>query len=113
MATDIEYALMAGRVYQSTRGMINWLPDLQSLGWTEFFPKQESSGFEAISFQKGNEIVISFAGTGSNVVWWANTGGFFGVTSDQLRQPADYYLQVKTANPNATISFTGHSLWKH
>ncbi len=110
MATDIEYALMAGRVYQSTRGMINWLPDLQSLGWTEFFPQQESSGFEAVSFQRGNEIVISFAGTGSNVDWWANGGGFFGVTSDQLRQAADYYLQVKTANPNAIISFTGHSL---
>lgn len=31
MATDIEYALMAGRVYQSTRAEINWLPDLQSL----------------------------------------------------------------------------------
>ena len=110
MATDTEYALMAGRVYQSTRGTINWLPDLQSLGWAEFFPQQESSGFEALSFQKGTEIVISFAGTGSNVDWWANTGGFFGVTSDQLRQAADYYLQVKTANPNATISFTGHSL---
>lgn len=110
MATDIEYALMAGRVYQSTRGVINWLPDLQSLGWTAFFPKQEASGFEAVSFQKGSEIVISFAGTGSNVDWWANAGGAFGVTSDQLRQAADYYLQVKAVNPSATISFTGHSL---
>ncbi|MGB4115351.1 MAG: Mbeg1-like protein, partial [Polaromonas sp.] len=110
MATDTEYALMAGRVYQSTRGTINWLPDLQSLGWAEFFPQQESSGFEAISFQKGNEIVISFAGTGSNVDWWANAGGVFGVTSGQLRQAADYYLQVKAVNPSAIISFTGHSL---
>ncbi|WP_341908625.1 calcium-binding protein [Polaromonas sp. YR568] len=110
MATDIEYALMAGRVYQSTRSQVNWLPDLQSLGWTEFFPQQESSGFEALSFQKSDEIVISFAGTGSGVDWWANAGGFFGVTSDQLRQAADYYLQVQTANPKAVISFTGHSL---
>ncbi|MDE2616643.1 MAG: hypothetical protein KGL73_06420 [Burkholderiales bacterium] len=53
MATDIEYALMAGRVYQSTRGMINWLPDLQSLVWTEFFLQQESSGFEVVSFPEG------------------------------------------------------------
>lgn len=109
MATDIEYALMAGRVYQSTRSEINWFPDLQSLGWTEFMLQQQPSGFEAISFQKGNEIVISYAGTGSNVDWWANAGGFFGVTSEQLRQAADYYLQVK-ASTGATISFTGHSL---
>lgn len=110
MATEVEYALMAGRVYQSTRATINWLPDLQSLGWTEFFLQQQPSGFEAVSFQKGNEIVISFAGTGSNVDWWANAGGFFGVTSEQLEQAADYYLQVKAANTGANISFTGHSL---
>ncbi len=110
MATDIQYALMAGRVYQSTRGKINWFPDLQSLGWTEFFPQQEPSGLEAISFQKGNEVVISFAGTGSNVDWWANFGGLFGVTSVQLMQAADYYLRVKAANPGATISLTGHSM---
>lgn len=30
--------------------------------------------------------------------------------SSQLLQAAQYYLQIKTANPNATISFTGHSL---
>lgn len=110
MATEIEYALMAGRVYQSTRATINWLPDLQSLGWTKFFLQQEPSGFEAVAFQKGNEIVISFSGTGSAVDWWANAGGFFGVTSEQLEQAADYYLQVKTANPSAIVSLTGHSL---
>ena len=112
MATEVEYALMAGRVYQSTRATINWLPDLQSLGWTEFFLQQQPSGFEAVSFQKGNEIVISFAGTGSNVDWWANAGGFFGVTTEQLQQAADYYLQVKAANPGTStiVSFTGHSL---
>lgn len=110
MATELEYALAAGRVYQSTTGKINWFPDLQSLGWTEYFSQQETSGFEALSFQKGNELIISFAGTGSNVDWWANGAGFSGVSSDQLRQAADYYLQVKAANPDATISFTGHSL---
>ena len=86
MTTNLEYALMAGRAYQSTRAQINWLPDLQSQGWTEFFNQQGPSGFEAVSFQKGTEIVISFAGTGSNVDWWANAGGFFGVTTEQLRR---------------------------
>jgi Lipase (class 3) len=112
MATEIEYALMAGRIYQSTRATINWLPDLLSRGWIEQRHEvNDASGFEAISFKKGTEIVISFAGTGSNVDWWANAGGFFGVTTEQLRQAADYYLEVKTANPPGTIiSFTGHSL---
>jgi Ca2+-binding RTX toxin-like protein len=111
MASEVEYALMAGRVYQSTRATINWLPDLRSFGWSEdFAPQPQSSGFEAASFQKGNEIVISFAGTGSNVDWWANAGGFFGVTTEQLRQAADYYLTVKAAHSEAIISLTGHSL---
>jgi len=62
MADAIEYALMAGRAYQTTREEINWLPDLQSFGWTEFFHVPDpttasafsaTAGFEAISFQKG------------------------------------------------------------
>ncbi len=120
MANAIEYALMAGRAYQTTRGEINWFPDLLSLGWTESFHAPvpgngftfpATEGFEAISFTNGNEIVISFAGTGTNVDWWANAGGFFGVSSDQLEQAASYYLLVKDANPPGTkISFTGHSL---
>ena len=112
MATEVEYALMAGRIYQSNRGKINWLPDLLSFGWTERVDKSQSlpSGFEATYFTKGTEIVISYAGTGSNVDWWANAGGFFGVTTEQLRQAADYYLQVKAAHPGAIIHLTGHSL---
>jgi hypothetical protein len=94
MATEIEYALMAGRAYQSTRTTINLLPDLQALGWTEFFHQAQPNGFEAISFQKGSTIVISFAGTGTAVDWWANGGGYFGVTSEQLTQAAEYYLQI-------------------
>ena len=112
MATEIEYALMAGRIYQSTRATINWLPDLLSRGWIEQRHEvNDASGFEAVSFKRSGEIVISFAGTGTAVDWWANAGGFFGVTTVQLRQAADYYLEVKAANPPGTIiSFTGHSL---
>ncbi|MFO0701086.1 MAG: lipase family protein [Nitrospira sp.] len=33
-----------------------------------------------------------------------------GAGADQLRQAAEYYLQVKAANPNVTVTFTGHSL---
>lgn len=69
MTTSIEYALMAGHAYRTTRDEINWFPIPQ--GWSPFFPVPDSttpnipttSGFEAVSFQRGDEIVISFAGT--------------------------------------------------
>ncbi|MDP2109765.1 MAG: DUF2974 domain-containing protein, partial [Thiobacillus sp.] len=68
-------------------------------------------GFEAVSFTNGSEIVISYAGTGPGLTDWdANSGLALGFGSEQLRQAALYYLEVKETNPGATISFTGHSL---
>lgn len=70
MISTIEYALMAGRSYQTNRDSINQFPVAE--GWTEFahvpnnpnFPQfTGTSGFEAVSFVKGSKIVISFAGT--------------------------------------------------
>lgn len=40
----------------------------------------------------------------------ADIGLGTGVGSAQLLQAAEYYLQVQAANPNAAITFTGHSL---
>ncbi|MEI8014006.1 MAG: putative Ig domain-containing protein [Nitrospira sp.] len=122
MATTIEYALMAGRAYQITRDLINQFPVPQ--GWLELahvpnnpgFPQfTGTDGFEAVAFKKGTEIVISYAGTNPNSLLdpdnAANIGLATGFGSDQLLQAAEYYLQVKAANPSATsISFTGHSL---
>lgn len=118
MTTAIEYALMAGASYISTRAVVNQFP--APVGWvgTKHDNPPNGGGFEAISFIRSgttlatsNEIVISFAGTGTAVDWWANVGGAFGVTSTQLQQAADYYLQVKATVPvGTTISFTGHSL---
>jgi hypothetical protein len=127
MTTAIEYALMAGQAYQTTRDPMNQFSIPQ--GWTDFFHVPDiaiptfstGSGFEAVSFYNGanlqssTEIVISFAGTGPGSLLsadWVN-GNIplaLGNLSDQLRQAADYYLQVKAQNPGATISFTGHSL---
>ena len=120
-ATIIELALMAGRAYLTTRDQINWLPVPD--GWAEFFhvpdPATASTfpaknGFEAISFQKTsnpNDIVISFAGTASDGDWThGNIPLALGNLSDQLRQAADYYLRVRKDNPDASITFTGHSL---
>jgi len=119
MATSLEYALMAGRAYITTRSSINQFPVPNS--WTEFFhvpspafPVTGSNGFEAISFQRGSEIVISFSGTDfadfSGDWTQANFPLAFGDLGTQLVDAARYYLEVKAANPTATISFTGHSL---
>ena len=119
MITPIEYALMAGHAYRTTRDEINWFPVPQ--GWTPFFPVPDSStpnfpttdGFEAMSFQHGDEIVISFAGTYDKDItgdWAADIGLATGFGSAQLLQAADYYLKIKALNPDATITLTGHSL---
>ncbi|MBI5007088.1 MAG: hypothetical protein HZB95_08165 [Nitrosomonadales bacterium] len=114
MATTIEYALMAGASYISTRADINKFPIPQ--GWTSVIDpphfKDDVTGFEAVAFTNGTEIVISFAGTGGDGDWFhGNVPLALGMLPDQLRQAADYYLQVKASAPvNTTITFTGHSL---
>lgn len=68
-ATPIEYALMAGAAYETTRGEINRIPHPN--GWEPLDPdkslehrQNDFSGFEAAAFIKGgNDIAISFAGT--------------------------------------------------
>jgi len=115
MASEIEYALMAGRAYQENRADINRFPVLS--GW---LPRRHeydgAAGFEAISFINGTdianstEIVIAYTGTDELVDWFANGGLAFGFATDQIKQAALYYLQVREINPGATISFTGHSL---
>jgi len=116
---EIDNALMAGRAYFDTRASTNRFPVPQ--GWAEFKHRALDSGFEAMSFQRESnpdEIVISYAGTGPGLLpgspgfidWIANSDLARGSMSSQLVQAALYYLEVKAANPTATISFTGHSL---
>jgi hypothetical protein len=73
MISAIEYALMAGYAYRTTRDQINWFP--VPMDWTPFFPVPDpataaifhaTEGFEAIAFQRGTEIVISYSGTDPN-----------------------------------------------
>lgn len=115
MITDIEYALMAGASYISTRADINRFPTPD--GWVEKVIKRQAwgSGYEATYFvsQCSNDIVISFAGTDPGD-WMGDMGTNIALAAGnlnaQLIQAAEYYLQVKAANPGATITFTGHSL---
>ncbi|MDD5385113.1 MAG: calcium-binding protein [Gallionella sp.] len=114
MATqfEIDCALMAGRAYQDTRNSTTWLPVPQ--GWSELEHLVKDSGFEAGYFKRSTgtntEIVISFAGTGGDGDWGTNLSLYLGRVPAQLKEAADYYLSVKAANPDATITFTGHSL---
>ncbi len=103
---------MSGAAYRSTRDEINRFPIPTESGWREISGSHItlSSGFEALSFQRGNEIVISFAGTATAVDWIANTALGAGNCCDQLREAALYYCQVRAQNSNATITLTGHSL---
>ena len=147
MATvfEIDCALMSGLAYQANRNKINWLP--APAEWTEFSHVPNSTdptsmGFEASAFQRGTEIVISFAGTNPKqfedyltdaamalgmerlntgeltallpgaMQWIAAAANSLLIEAGyaQLREAATYYLNIKEANPDASISFTGHSL---
>ncbi len=123
MAATLELALMAGRAYEFTRNPRNKIPTPD--GWSLMKPeKTDSNGFEAVSFVRQGttlktspEIVISFAGTdpdNSNPFTTAdgktNKALSDGRWTEQLLQAARYYLDIKAVNPNAAITFTGHSL---
>ena len=116
MATTIDYALLSGAAYYDTRSPINRFPLPQNWGVFSRIPADAMTGFEASAYRNAltNEIVISYAGTNPNSVLdpdnAANAGLATGFGSQQLLQAAEYYLQVKAANPGANITLTGHSL---
>jgi hypothetical protein len=117
MASNLEYAFMASVAYRSTTDVVNRLPIPETQGWTELAGSYVNlpSGFEAVSLQRGSEIVISFAGTAPGFVltqpdWWTNFSLATGSGGTQLNEAVAYYLQIRAQNANATISFTGHSL---
>ena len=108
MTTFTDYALLAGASYESTRGEINRFP--LPLGWTASEHQTKTSGFEVTTFTNGAEIVISYAGTGTAIDFDADGALAAGFLHSQLIQAAEYYLQIKAANPGATITLPGHSL---
>ncbi len=116
---EIDCALMAGVADRATRpNKINRFP--VPSGWVEMTDDYETraSGFEAIYFKKGDQIVISFAGTNTNFLGNDGLGdlitdieGGLGNATTQLVQAAEYYMYVKNNNPEVTeFIFTGHSL---
>jgi hypothetical protein len=89
MATqfEIDNALMAGVAYRSTRDSRNRFPIPQ--GWLEIPLSHVTrpSGFEAISFQRGNEIVISYAGTDFTDLFGDWTKANFPLAKEGLHNP--------------------------
>jgi hypothetical protein len=81
---------MAGRVYQITSNATNTLPALTGFGWKEFAHQAKLNGFEAVSFTKGNEIVIAYAGTDDSLDWLNNIDNWIGSSSSQLFSAIDY-----------------------
>jgi hypothetical protein len=119
MVTTLDYAIMAGRSYFDTRAAINRFPIPD--GWTLDFriPEDKTTGFEGAVFRKSatNEIVISYSGTDpNNFSIFTTPDGKTNVNlnsgrwAEQLLQAATYYLDIKAANPTASITFTGQSL---
>ncbi|MBI1285334.1 MAG: hypothetical protein GC183_13535 [Thiobacillus sp.] len=118
MTIKIEYALLAGASYYDTRKEENRLPLPENWRYLSRIQQDPITGFEASAFQRGTEIVISFAGTYdkpanpfANPDLQADIDLASGRLSTQLKQAAEYYLAIKASAPaNATITFTGHSL---
>ena len=109
----IDYMLMSGNAYFSTRSDVNRVPNPN--GWS-LLPDESlrrrgplASGFEAAAYQQGNQIVISYAGTYPGRTSTAmlpedimadGTLGY-GVCHHQLKEAALYYMQGKAANTGA------------
>ena len=117
--STIEYALLAGAAYEDTRNLVNRIPYPEDMGWISLpglnHRVDPSCGFEAAAFiNAGGEIVIAYAGTYPEDIsgdWLqANVPLASGAMSPQLIDAAKYYQDIKRAYPDATISFTGHSL---
>ena len=130
MPLQIEYALIAANVYGSkdrdyvgsqaeVRHARNNLP--LPNGWTfAGEPVIRPDGFMAQAYRRGNEIVVSYAGTTdesplttmANNDWlWGNVPAASALAlAPQVVDAAEFYLNVLSANPGVQISFTGHSL---
>jgi hypothetical protein len=107
---DSVLAALSAAVYQQSRNDANLTP--VPPGWTQLTHTHDFlSGFEASAYTDGDHVVISCAGTQigpADITTDIDIG--LGLSDSQLFQAAEFYEQVKQANPGADITFTGHSL---
>ncbi len=123
-SADLIYALMAANVYGAKdranttgSGVIrhpqNTLP--LPVSWSPLGePRTSVDGFMAQAYQRGNDIVIAYAGTTDETVYDWITGNAPAASakflSPQVFNAARYYLDILKNNPASNITFTGHSL---
>ena len=109
MPEILDYALLSTRVYAASDRNRTGVP----AGWTEqrWEPDYNLSGFSAGAYRKGSEVVIAYTGTNQKIDWVDDILAGTGILpAPQVFDAMRFYLDVKAANPGATITFTGHSL---
>jgi Ca2+-binding RTX toxin-like protein len=107
------YSILALRVYAGTDDLKNGIFNrpIVPADWLEIESHPDNAkGFSWGAYQSGNDIVIAYAGTNSEIDWLGNITIGVGLSSPQVTEAALAYMQIRAANPSANISFTGHSL---
>lgn len=108
MVTRSEAAVFAAAVYHASSAN-----KIDVAGWTVALQVVENAvSFGATAYKRGNEIVIAYRGTDSMLVDFSmgNIPAASGLPAPEVQDAMDFYLRVQQTYPDATISFTGHSL---
>lgn len=81
-------------------------------GWKILKVQDSTSGFRGLAYQKGNNIVISFAGTNPSSWqdWESNVHMGAAFKPPQLNDAQKFYNSIKGTYQTQNITFTGHSL---
>lgn len=107
MASNLDYAQLATDVY--ARSLANATPLVG--GWSEVARQEDDTwGFSASAYLKGDEVVISFAGTNQAADWASNVPAGVGLGAFQITEALAFALDVMAQNPGKTFTMTGHSL---
>src|SRR4249919_3598040 len=117
MDTNALYALFAANVYSvspAVRTDLNAAP-LPGPEWSVILNRSTATGFMARAYKNATtgEVVVAYAETTSeNWLDWAtgNVPAAAGLPAPQVAEAAQFYLDVLQLQPNADITFTGHSL---
>lgn len=112
MITLPEYAQFSTRVYSRTPANRTPVPT----GWIEhsYTGNDQPSGFSAGVYQQGaHDYVMAFAGTNESKIQdflFASVPAAFALPSSQVVEAMILYLDLKRQDPDANVTFTGHSL---
>jgi len=108
--SGIEYALLSGIADSKIRSTNNQFPVPDGYAIYQELP-QNKSGLDAVAYSNGTKIVIAFGSTENTLKdkitdCALGSGGW----TLQLLQAAEFYMDIKSKNQSAEITFTGYSL---